>query len=692
MSFDAGASRQPDCPSQEELAAYTLGKLSEELLERVAVHISSCQRCESTIQALHESDQLLSDLRGCASPEAAADPAGCNRLGVWAKGLADQLSDEKDTARLSNEQGTNPSTGQSTLPRRFGKYELLERLGKGGMGVVYKARHVDIGHVVALKLILSGPYAAPQDLERFRAEAKAVARLNHPNIIALFDYGEYDGQPYFTMELVTGGTLAARLAVPQPMPERTVVELLQTLAQAVQVAHKNKIVHRDLKPENILFRADGSPVISDFGLAKLLDATDGPTATQAIVGTASYMAPEQAWGKPGKNKPAADVYSLGAILYELLCGQPPFRGANKIEILEQVRTKEPIPPTRVRPGVSGQLETICLRCLEKRPSQRYESAAELAEDLGRWLRDEWKPTAWWHRVARALRRRPVAYMAILLAMFVPLFGPAAVTQLDPDRPLKEIEKKLVRGEKVTLIGETGAPAWSQIRTGGAQTHTSYASDGTFSVHSWDHLCLVKLADVPNRNGYELRAQVRHEQCGNQSKAGLYFAGYAYPCEGAEVHLFIYVAFNDIEDARTRMPVNPLIPPGHPIKTNKVFFKPHLFAQRSGHIVADDDPFDLSRVAFFPAGRNADCWRTLVVKVATGSIQVKWEGEQFAATMPTEKLASDFDAALWRFGLRQADSPSVLQLYPDLPRGGALGCYVERGSVSYRGVTVQPLPD
>jgi serine/threonine protein kinase len=263
-------------------------------------------------------------------------------------------------------------------------YEILAELGRGGMGVVYKARQVSSQQLVALKMIRDGALAGPQQRARFRIEAEAAARMRHPNLVQIYDVGEHAGRPYFAMELVEGGSLDKHLAG-RPQPAAEAADLVRALALAVQHAHEQKIVHRDLKPANVLLSL-AVPKITDFGLAKRLDS-DSTAWTQdgAVMGTAGYMAPEQAAGRVREIGPAVDVYALGGILYELLTGRPPFLADSWDLTVQQVLHEEPTPPARLQSNVPRDLETVCLKCLEKEPGQRYVSAAELAEDLGRFL-------------------------------------------------------------------------------------------------------------------------------------------------------------------------------------------------------------------------------------------------------------------------------------------------------------------
>jgi len=310
------------------------------------------------------------------------------------------------------------------LPRIPG-YEVEAVLGRGGMGVVYKARHLRLNRPVALKMLLAGAYAGRPEKERFALEAAAVAGLRHANIVQVHDVGDHDGRPYFTMEYLEGGSLAQKL-LGTPQPAQQAARLLATLAEAVQAAHQGGIVHRDLKPANILLTADGTPKIADFGLARHFDGGQALTLSGARVGTPSYMAPEQAMGKAGTIGPLADIYSLGALLYELLTGRPPFRAETAAETELQVIFQEPVPPSRLNARVPRDLETICLKCLHKDPGRRYATAADLAADLQRLERGEpitARRPGLLGRFSKWVRRRPA--VAALLAATM-LFSIAVV--------------------------------------------------------------------------------------------------------------------------------------------------------------------------------------------------------------------------------------------------------------------------
>ncbi len=294
-------------------------------------------------------------------------------------------------------------------------YEIEVVLGRGGMGVVYRARHLALKRTVALKMVLAGGHAGPRELARFRIEAEAVARLQHPNIVQIHEVGEGGGHAYLALEFVEGGNLAGKLDG-KAMPARDAARLVEALARAMQLAHSRNVVHRDLKPANILLTTDGTPKITDFGLARQLDSDSGETQAGAVMGTPSYMAPEQASGYAHEAGPAADIYALGAILYACLAGRPPFQGRTVVETLDQVRTQPPVAPSRWHGGVPLDLETICLKCLCKEPEKRYASAAELADDLVRYQHGEpirARPVGRVERGVKWVKRNPLVAGAVL---------------------------------------------------------------------------------------------------------------------------------------------------------------------------------------------------------------------------------------------------------------------------------------
>jgi tetratricopeptide (TPR) repeat protein len=358
---------------------------------------------------------------------------------------------------------TLPGTSSGSGPERTGSaadwpcipgYGILGELGRGGMGVVYRARHVPLKRLVALKMILGGPHADPAYLARFRTEAEAAARLHHPNIVQIYETGEHGGLPFLALEFVDGGSLQAKLAGNPQQPTQA-ASLAELLARAIHVAHQAKVVHRDLKPANVLLTGSGVPKVGDFGLAKQLDAPSGQTLPDAILGTPSYMAPEQAAGRGEAIGPATDVYALGAILYECLTGRPPFKGQSVLDTLDLVRTQEPVPPRQLQPKLPHDLETVCLKCLQKEPARRYGSALELAEDLRRFLDGQpirARPVSAAERVAKWARRRP-SQAGLVVASALAVLGLV----------VGSIFYGLYKGQKAALAEQQAAALHEQLR-------------------------------------------------------------------------------------------------------------------------------------------------------------------------------------------------------------------------------------
>lgn len=351
-----------------------------------------------------------------------------------------------------------PEVRDGRLPPVPG-YELLRELGRGGMGVVYLARQSRLNRLCALKMLLGGHYASTDAVRRFKAEAEAVARLQHPNVVQIFSVGDVDGQPYVELEYMSGGSLD-RVLDGTPWPVLRAVELVETLGRAVVEAHARGIVHRDLKPGNILLTDGGVPKVGDFGLAKAVGSEGNQTATESILGSPCYMAPEQAGGSSKAVGPAADVYALGAILYELLTGRPPFKGATVLETLEQVRSVEPVAPGRLVYGLPRDVETITLKCLQKDPARRYGSTSELVDDLERYREGRpiaARPVRTWERVWKYARRRPelallFAAVHLLLAALLGL-GIWSYVEVNGALSASRRQEAVTRGALARAVGE-----------------------------------------------------------------------------------------------------------------------------------------------------------------------------------------------------------------------------------------------
>lgn len=350
-------------PDHEALRRFSRGKSSAWETSMIEQHLNQCDQCSTELDRVSlEADPFVGQLKRMHQ---AHDP-------------------DKTSTYQDNVSGLAPGNVTAALPRHVGEYELLAEIARGGMGVVYKARHRKLGRLAAVKMILGARFISQEQVQRFYAEAEAAAQLDHPGIVPVFEVGEYDGQHYLAMAFVEGQSLWQQVTE-QPLEPRAAARVMQRTADAVQYAHEHGIVHRDLKPQNILRTADGHPRVTDFGLAKRQAGDSGLTQTGQILGTPSYMPPEQAAGKMDQVGPLSDVYSLGATLYCLLTGRPPFQAASPVETLKQVLEQEPVSPRALNSAVHRELESICLKALRKSPKLRYASAREFSDDLERFL-------------------------------------------------------------------------------------------------------------------------------------------------------------------------------------------------------------------------------------------------------------------------------------------------------------------
>ena len=367
-------------------------------------------------------DDYLNNLQAGATPDRdsllAKYPELASALGCL--DALDNMAPASDAQTVPAEVLVDVPSGLGEIPRHFGSYELIEEIGRGGMGVVFKAHQESLDRTVAVKMILASHLASAEHVRRFRVEAKAAAGLRHPNIVHIHEVGQLHGQHYFAMEYIEGSSLAERVAE-GPVDLATAAAIVGKTARAVDHLHRNRVVHRDLKPSNILLDADGEPYVTDFGLAKVFAPDSETTATGVIAGTPSYMSPEQAAGNRGEVGPASDIYSLGAILYELITGRPAFRAETPLDTLMRVVANEPVPPRRLNRRIPRQLELICLKCLDKSPEHRYQSAEALADDLEHFLKGEAldaQPPLVWQRFGRWVRREPaLASRLVALGIF-----------------------------------------------------------------------------------------------------------------------------------------------------------------------------------------------------------------------------------------------------------------------------------
>jgi serine/threonine-protein kinase len=674
------------CPPREELIAFHRGELPENELERIAAHVTGCGACTTAVTMLSEGD-MLRVLRGRSGAPASSEPE-CALLEARAQAIELRGTGPPTVPY----QGAPSGEGdEQMMLGAIGSYELLEKLGRGGMGIVYKARQVPLNRVVALKVLF--PDADEEAMTRFLVEGEAVARLKHPGVVRIFELGEHDGRLFYSMEYFERGTLAGRLAA-ERLTERQAAEIIAELARALHAVHEAEVIHRDLKPSNVLIADDGSLRLADFGLAKLLDeASVTQTHSHAVIGTAAYMAPEQAAGQSSEVGPAADVYSLGAILYECLTGRPPFQEKNRERLLEAVRTKEPTPPSEVRRGVSLDLEAICLKCLEKDRARRYQSALALAENLERWLRGEpidVRPRGWVWRCRHAVRRHPRRTAAVALVVLTLTLVPAALYLGHQDRPEWTIERQLELGEEVTVVGAAGMPAWSDIIVGKKNAVVTTRPDGSFTLSSFKQ-ALVELVRDTHQDCYELRAKVQNWEGQNGSRFGLYFLHGSDRTTTGTVHWLYQLAFNDAFSEQENFDKNiaPKVGPNSTAerpKGNSIFVLPCLCME------ADNDDLRWTRYdtltsqTFAPREGHKEQWRDLRVLVAPDKVRVFWEGEQ-VAEITADQLAEharQLQAVLEReFG--GGPTGPFVHFRPRM----SLGLYVHKGSASFRDVVVAP---
>ena len=628
--------------------------------------------------------------------------------------LAEDFGAARSVLRLLNEAWPRAESGDTTVDHskagsrmpgpigggssRLGRFRVVRELGRGGFGVVYLADDPTLGRQVAVKVPRWDRWEKPEYRGRFLQEARAAAALDHPNIVRVHEADDAGPVVYIASAYCEGPSLAAWLrGRTRPVPYRLAAALTADLAAGVRHAHERGVLHRDLKPANVLLEgaAEGeapalTPKICDFGLAKVVDAEATGTASGAIMGTPQYMAPEQAEGRTSDVGPATDVYALGAILYELLTGRPPFEGANPMETARLVAVKPPEPPRRRRKDVPRDLEAIVLTCLEKEPARRYATAEALDTDLRRWLEGKpplGRPEPWHRRIGRWVRRHPARTaaalclpIAVVAAIAWPVFGP------DPDRIHLQMTASLQRGQPVTLVPNQGGPAWQRWALGGEGAQSEVTPKGLFRVTS-TKLSLLELLPDPGRDSYRVKAQVRHEDSSYLGQVGIYCARRECPTPRGNVEAFVRLTYCDLLN-----PDDVLAPAQRQFKMNPVSLQ-HLFwadEDRGPHELGSTTMLSTDRI-FEAAGVHGDQWRTLMIEVRPTDVRGYWAGGALVGDpVPTGKIIEYTRSAIDERHKQLPNNPLTDALTPGFAPRGGLGVFVQQGTASFQDVTVEPL--
>jgi serine/threonine protein kinase len=602
------------------------------------------------------------------------DPADwLARFPQWREQLEEKLqsagplrdSSHVDQATLEEQGDRSPPERLPAGGRRglFARYEIHEELGRGSMGVVYKARDTVLGRLVALKMIRAGVLARPDEVERFYREARAAAQLNHPYMVGLHEIGQEGDQHFFTMTLAQK-SLAQERAGYAGQPQKTAA-LVEKIARAVHHAHTRGILHRDLKPGNVLLDERGEPLVSDFGLAKFLDADAELTQTGVIIGTPAYMAPEQAAAEPGAVTAASDVWSLGVILYELLTELRPFVGKGLKEISERILKTEPPRPRSLRPRLAADLETITLKCLEKDPTCRYASAEALAEDLARWQRGEpihARPESRHRRAWRFLRGHPALTAAtVFLAAFTAMVLITQPRPESPDRPLPSSQP-----QSIALLGPKGLPSGSRVVLG--QADTVREKDGVVRVQAKTQgpntVALIDLGQAPPWKHYRLHTDVRH--LSPSGAVGIYFLFHRQGPARAKEYWFCEFDFSEKTPGRD---------------AGKVDVSWYLRRISSRDRIRDwRHP-----IASQTFARRSRPWRHLVIEVTPYMISAYWDGSDLPfSSVPWTTLQA--------YANQLAEAAPVNPSPPSLVAPGRFGLFCEKGTARFRQAILEPLPE
>lgn len=611
--------------------------------------------------------------------------AGMDRLTACAASLR-QVLPSLLTLTLARSSTTLPETAARDRSRpptpSIPDFDIQGVLGEGGMGIVYLARQISLPRWVALKMIRASLTGGRNALARFREETNAIARLNHPHIIQIYSIGEHQGEPYCVLEYAEGGTLANRLGR-QPQAARTSAEWVRTLALTMQKVHQASIVHLDLKPGNILLTSEGTLKITDFGLARYLAEDAGQIRPGEIAGTPSYMAPEQAHGRTAEIGPVSDVYALGAILYEMLTGRPPFKEATPQKTLEKVRTAAVIPVRQLQPGVPRDLEAIVHRCLEKDPAQRYPSAEVLAERLQRFLDGKpipERPRPWYHRVADAVSQRPMLSSFVGVCLLAVLVAGLVVANLPRESTREDLLGTLAAGREYVFRGDETLPGPFRQVYGDPAPLTPNPKGNHFSIDS--HRVVLWELINPGIDRYEFTAEVRHDASGGNSlsQVGIYLGFRTIPLEG-DYRQGGYYAFL-FADSGSAVKLSPGRPPQGEARLSARQFREAEVHHDENNGRGIGIPFDAAVPLVGPGP-----WRRLRLKVSPEEVEVSWQPD-LAQVVPVGTLAA---ADLEHLFISMARPlPRFRAIPTEYNPNLGLGLYVSRGKASFRNVTLTPL--
>lgn len=701
-----------NCISENEALLYLQEEIAVEDETAISEHIAQCTICEmllaqtSDVELIAGMERSLEKIKQEAFDASIPDHI-VDRLQRLALAFSYSIRPENNEAASTlsaisharNSEGFDSQLRTPLHPQNvfqslldstelfFHRFVLLRELGQGGMGVVYKAFDTHLDRMVALKMTipLEGNHSANfMKMERFSIEAKAMARLNHVNIISVLEIGEAEQCAYLVMPYLPGGTLSDRLRK-FDTPGK-IVSMFANVVSAVQHAHENEVLHRDLKPANILFTKDNEPVVADFGLAKLTEQSMNLTIPGIGLGTPPYMAPEQTPLGNGNVTPVSDIWSLGVLLYELLTKKRPFEGETNYDVYTNIIRKKPIPIRQLDQSIDRNLEAIVMKCLQKRPSDRFQSAEALYQELDRWQKG--KPILtrrdnFWEGTKRWVRAHPFFALLTVQLLLLLLAAPVVYYRLHPDRPLWEQQARLEKRKPIQILGPNGEPSWYRW-VWSKQSQAGVGDDGHFVIHSWEKLALLELIPDPKTDRYRLEAEIRHLRGDTTSQAGFYFFHDVHEGIEGRVDAFIRLSFNDLINVKAMAP-RPL--PKHVVEAgNRIQFESQVAFRHPGRTTASatTNSFYPKSHHRKPAGIRGIDWIKVRIDVTPEGITVRFGDQQFD-TVPFSKMITSFETQKrWVNELTKEDPQFDIKLQ------SSLGLFVCRGIASYRNVRFTPL--